>query len=164
MELQVAYNSSTGSAVIQEVGEAVPADHTNVGTFEHPDTTDELGSHTNHVVFHHVRDLLYHAGEYNMQRVAITSEVTLPIQMVMGVMATPETAEIAIAGTQQITVTFEPANPTNQTVTYASDNEAVATVDAAGLVTGVSAGEAVITVTTEEGEFTDTVTITVTAE
>lgn len=38
------------------------------------------------------------------------------------------------------------------TVTYATDNEAVATVDAAGVVTGVAAGEANITASIKDGD------------
>lgn len=162
MELQVAYNSLTGSAVVQNSGEAVPANHVSAGTFTHPDE-DLLGPNVNHVLYHHVRDLLYFAKELNMQRVTITNEADLPVA-VTGVTATPETAEIVVAATQQITAELEPTDATNTDVTYESDDEAVATVDASGLVTGVAAGEAVITVTTDDGAFTDTVTVTVTAE
>lgn len=76
MDLQVAYNELTGSAVVQNDGEAAPADHTVVGTFTHPNPDDLLGPDVNHVLYHHVRDALYFEDEYNMQRVTITSEVT----------------------------------------------------------------------------------------
>ena len=48
-----------------------------------------------------------------------------------------------------------------QTVTWSSSNEAVATVDQNGVVTGITPGTAVITVTTVDGGFTDTCTVTV---
>ena len=56
-----------------------------------------------------------------------------------------------------------PANATNKKVTWKSSNAAVATVDANGKVTGVKAGEATITVTTEDGGKTATCKVTVNA-
>ena len=54
-----------------------------------------------------------------------------------------------------------PADATNKNVTWSSDNEAAATVSSTGLVTAVAAGSATITVTTEDGGFTDTCAVTV---
>lgn len=51
----------------------------------------------------------------------------------------------------------------NKSAAWTSDNEAVATVDAEGNVTAVSAGTAVITATVAEG-YTDTCTVTVTGQ
>jgi len=68
--------------------------------------------------------------------------------------------QVEIGGTLQLNPVFAPANATNKTVTYSSDNELIASVDASGLVTGVSLGRATITVVTEEGSFTDTCVIT----
>ena len=56
--------------------------------------------------------------------------------------------------------TITPDNATNKNVTWSSDNENVATVEN-GKVTAVGAGEATITVTTEDGSFTAICTITV---
>jgi len=162
MDLQVAYDQLTGSAVVQNGGEAAPADHTVVGTFTHPNPSDLLGPDVNHVLYHHVRDVLYFEDEWNMQRVTITSEVVVPVA-VTGVTLEPSTVSVAVAATTQLTTTVAPADATDQTVAYASDTEAVATVDAAGLVTGVAVGTATITVTTTDGAFTDTTVVTVTA-
>ena len=52
----------------------------------------------------------------------------------------------------------------NREVTFTSSDESVATVDENGLVTGVTQGEAVITVTTEDGSFTDTCQVSVTGD
>ena len=46
---------------------------------------------------------------------------------------------------------------------WSSSDESVATVNSAGLVTAAGAGRAVITVTTEDGNFTAECTVTVTA-
>lgn len=62
---------------------------------------------------------------------------------------------------EQLTATVTPDNATNKNVTWSSDNETVATVDANGNVTAVAAGTATITVTTEDGSHTATCKVTV---
>lgn len=64
--------------------------------------------------------------------------------------------------TDTLTATVEPEDASNKNVTWASDNEAVATVDENGVVTAVSAGTANITVTTVDGKKTATCVVTVT--
>ena len=54
--------------------------------------------------------------------------------------------------TVELDITFEPANTTNFAVSYASSNEAIATVDQNGKITGISSGTTTITVTTENGK------------
>lgn len=63
--------------------------------------------------------------------------------------------------TCQLTATIDPADATNQNVTWTSDDTAVATVSSDGLVTAVQAGTATITVTTEDGGKTATCRVTV---
>ena len=63
---------------------------------------------------------------------------------------------------ETLTATITPSNATNKNVTWSSDNESVATVKN-GVVTAVSAGEAIITVTTADGGKTDACKVTVTA-
>ncbi|MGI6095429.1 MAG: Ig-like domain-containing protein, partial [Lachnospiraceae bacterium] len=63
---------------------------------------------------------------------------------------------------ETLTATVEPENATNQNVTWSSDNSDVASVDENGKVTAVTAGEATITVTTEDGGKTNTCQVTVT--
>ncbi|MCL2287414.1 MAG: Ig-like domain-containing protein [Firmicutes bacterium] len=72
-----------------------------------------------------------------------------------------ELQDIFATETQQLMAIVRPATATNRAVTWVSDNTAVATVNAAGLVTGVAPGTAVITVTTDDGGFTDSVTVTI---
>lgn len=72
-------------------------------------------------------------------------------------------AEIAVAGTLQLTANIDPDTATNKTVTWSTSNAAIATVSAAGLVTGVAEGEVVITATTADQGKTATCEITVTA-
>ena len=74
------------------------------------------------------------------------------------------TSSISKGETSQLSVNFTPSNTTIKDVTYTSSNTSVATVSNNGLVTGVSAGTAVITAkaAVASGYVTDTITITVT--
>ncbi len=78
---------------------------------------------------------------------------------------TPDPVSVAALATQQLTVTATTvvgATPdVTATSTYDSSDDLVATVDAAGLVTGVAAGSCVVTAT-YLGKV-DTVAVTVTA-
>ncbi len=80
---------------------------------------------------------------------------------VIGVSLDRNTLTLTEDDTTQLTATVEPTNATNKDVTWSSDNEAVAMVDANGNVAAVSAGAATITVTTEDGSFTDTCKVSV---
>lgn len=64
----------------------------------------------------------------------------------------------------KLTATVTPDNATNKNVTWTSSAESIATVDAEGNVTGVKEGNAVITVTTEDGGKTASCNVTVTPE
>lgn len=66
--------------------------------------------------------------------------------------------------TETLTATVRPDNANNRKVTWSSDKTEVATVDGAGRVTAVKAGEAVVTVTTEDGGKTATCKVTVKAK
>ena len=65
---------------------------------------------------------------------------------------------------ETLTATVKPDNADNRKVTWSSDKTEIATVDGAGKVTAVKAGEAVITVTTEDGGRTATCKVTVKAK
>ena len=66
--------------------------------------------------------------------------------------------------TETLTATVKPDNADNRKVTWSSDKTDVATVDGAGRVTAVKPGEAVVTVTTEDGGKTATCKVTVKAK
>lgn len=87
---------------------------------------------------------------------------------VMGITLDTHTASFRANEGIALTYTFEtiPDNgkaPTNSKVTFTSSNPEIATVDVDGNVTGVAEGTATITVTTEDGSYTDECTVTVTA-
>jgi len=86
------------------------------------------------------------------------SEVTLDSPMVQkhvtGVALNVTDPSVAPGETLTLTPDIAPATAVNKTVTWASDNTAVATVSSGGVVTGQAEGMANITVTTAEGGFT----------
>jgi len=63
--------------------------------------------------------------------------------------------------TATLIATVAPASATDKSVTWQSSNTAVATVDASGNVTAVGNGTATITVTTTDGGYTASCTVTV---
>jgi uncharacterized protein YjdB len=69
---------------------------------------------------------------------------------------------LLVDSTAQLIATILPEDATNNNVTWSSSNEAIASVSATGLVTALAEGAATITVTTEDGGFTATCTVTVT--
>lgn len=78
----------------------------------------------------------------------------------------PASVNIQEDANQQLTVTFTPADTTDpRTVTYKSDHDEFATVNESGLVHGVAAGSATITVTSvAQPSVSKTVSVTVTAK
>ncbi len=79
---------------------------------------------------------------------------------VNGVTISAQNGMLTAGNTTQLSATVLPNNASNQNVSWTSDNSSVATVFN-GVVTGVSVGTANITVTTADGGFTDSATITV---
>ena len=66
--------------------------------------------------------------------------------------------------TETLTATVRPDNADNKKVKWSSDKTEIATVDGAGKVTAVKPGEAVVTVTTEDGGKTASCKVTVKAK
>lgn len=83
---------------------------------------------------------------------------------VTGVSLDKAAVELTEGDTTTLTATVAPDNATNTDVTWSSNNPSVATVDAEGKVTAVAAGNAIITVKTEDEEMTATCAVTVTAK
>lgn len=81
---------------------------------------------------------------------------------VTGVKLDKSTAKVTVGKTLQLTATVSPDNATDKGVTWESSDTGIATVDENGLVKGVKAGKATITVTTDDGGYTATCEMTVT--
>lgn len=92
---------------------------------------------------------------------SVTGNITISegepsVTPVSGVSLNKTTASISPSDTETLTATVLPANATNKNVTWSANNNHV-TINPNGLtcvVTGASNGESIVTVTTEDGEFT----------
>ncbi|HYR07306.1 MAG TPA: Ig-like domain-containing protein [Longimicrobium sp.] len=99
--------------------------------------------------------------------IPLQDDRTLPIKfrietgIAAQVIVAPDSAAIAVGGTQQFTATVLDlhGNPLACAVTWSSDNTAVATVDASGLATGVAPGSATITATCQAASGNATLTV-----
>jgi len=81
---------------------------------------------------------------------------------VTGVTVSPTSDSIAVSETLTLTATVAPEDATNKAVTWGTSDDTIATVSDAGVITGVAAGTATITVTTVDGSYTATCEVTVT--
>ncbi|MEP3389232.1 MAG: sulfatase-like hydrolase/transferase [Reichenbachiella sp.] len=82
---------------------------------------------------------------------------------VTGINLSPSSASVAVGATTSLTESISPSNATDKSVTWSSNNTSVATVSSSGLVSGVAAGSATITVSSTDGGFTAASDITVTS-
>ncbi len=97
-----------------------------------------------------------------------TIEVSaIPVEMevvaVTGVSVRPRNVTLMDGSTQQLVETVEPDDATEKAVGWSVDDDSIALVNSTGMVEAVSEGSAVVTVTTLDGEFTDTASVTVEA-
>ena len=81
---------------------------------------------------------------------------------VTGVTLDKSVTTLEVGDTETLTATIAPSNATNKNVSWSSDAPSVATVSN-GVVNAVGDGSATITVTTEDGSYTATCNVTVTA-
>ena len=117
------------------------------------------------------------SGDNGVQIVTMPKEVNntlvpakkaLTVAKVQGVAVTgmefsAEEASVELDATLDLSglVVFTPADATNQMVTWKSEDETVATITAAGVVTGLKLGTTKISATSMEGNFSDTLVLTV---
>lgn len=153
MFYRINWHAATRRVLLESNANAAPAAiggaYTSLGTFEHDNEEEEStglngmqGLADNHVVYHHVQDVLYKQGVQDMQSVKIYIDRPRSISIGSG------TLNVAVdADSAPLTVTVTPAGATDKEVTFSSSDEAVATVNDKGVVHGVAAGNAVITAT-----------------
>ncbi|MCR5206298.1 MAG: Ig-like domain-containing protein [Lachnospiraceae bacterium] len=87
--------------------------------------------------------------------------VTASAVAVTGVTANPKTMSLKINEYKTLSAVVAPETATNKAVSFVSSDTSVATVNDKGVVTGLKAGNATITITTTDGNFTDTCAVTV---
>ena len=85
-----------------------------------------------------------------LDSVSATATVHI-VQPVTKITFNGKLAQVYINETAQLEWTVEPDNATNKTLAFKSAKEAIATVDAEGIVTGVKAGKTTVTATATDG-------------
>lgn len=80
---------------------------------------------------------------------------------VTGVNITDSTMTLGLGKTQALSAIVEPNNATNKNVTWLSSNASIVSVTSSGQITGKAVGTANITVKTVDGNFSDTIAVTV---
>lgn len=92
-----------------------------------------------------------------------TCEVTISPFMVpvTGVSLNVTETSIEAGESEQLVATISPPDASNQNVAWYSSDEDVAAVSSGGMVLAIAEGEALITVTTDDGGFTDECLVTV---
>ncbi|MDN6414797.1 Ig-like domain-containing protein [Staphylococcus gallinarum] len=93
-------------------------------------------------------------------KVNVPAFKTNPIK-VTGVTLDKTELALNVGDSATLQATVSPSTATDKTLTYATSDNAIATVDENGVVTAVAAGTANITVTTNDGSKTATCNLTV---
>ena len=94
-------------------------------------------------------------------KTSLSTNITVRIGVDVTGVDLVEPGAVAVSATAQLEAIVLPTNATNQNLTFESDDTSIATVSPDGLITGVSVGTAMITVTTAEGGFTDAIVVNV---
>lgn len=89
-----------------------------------------------------------------------TCEITVTVP-VTGISLNKQETSMYVGDTEQLVATIMPENATNKNVTWLSDKTDIVTVSEDGLITGISEGKAVVSVTTEDGSFTASCAVTI---
>lgn len=90
--------------------------------------------------------------------VACNSEDSITLT---GLSLEPATLSLIVGDTETLKTIIQPIDATNQLITWASNNQEVATVDVEGKVSAVSPGAAIIMATSHDGGKTASCTVTV---
>ena len=85
----------------------------------------------------------------------------IPAAPVNGIILNKTAGRVAVGDTAQLTGAARPSNAADTSLSWSSSDEAIATVDETGLVTGVAPGKVTITVKSNQTGVTNACTITV---
>lgn len=103
-------------------------------------------------------------GGFNINWFEFTTDNSGGVIDVSGVSISSTTISLELGATSSLAETVSPTDATDQSVSWSSDNNGVATVSSSGLVSAISTGSANITVTTNDGGFSASCAVTVIAE
>jgi len=106
---------------------------------------------------------LYSNGGTTVFTSVVTYGLGANVQVVpvTGVSLNKTSTTVGTGASEQLVATVAPAGASNTNVTWSSGNNAVATVNASGVISGVAPGNTTITVTTADGAKTATIALTV---
>lgn len=139
--LQDAMTNGVRNAVLVPDGATAPASHTEIGSFVHANADHDA-------IYHHVRDLLYHEGIYNMQAIRIVFDDEV---FVTAIDLTRTAVSIVAGQNTTVGVNIRPGWATEKDFTVTSDDTLIATVAFNSTtriitVTGVAAGTCTVLV------------------
>lgn len=165
---EISYESSdTTVATVNSNGDikALKAGETTI-TIRASQTDDYRAAKTSYklIVSHKYSDEWKNDGKGYYKECACGDKSYATATPVLGVTLDKQTMSLTVGSTGTLTATITPTDAANQSLTWTSDKEAVATVDENGKVTAVAEGTANITVKTVDGEKTAVCAVTVTAK
>lgn len=91
----------------------------------------------------------------------VSTEIMVHFTHIEKLILDKEKVEMLAGETSALKATILPENSSNKNLSYKSQNTGIANVDENGLITGVSQGKTVITVTSEDGSKTAECTVTI---
>lgn len=94
--------------------------------------------------------------------ITIKNTDEIPTVSVTGITLEKETSSMMVGDKETLFYTIIPTEATNKNVTWETNNSNIATVSDNGEISALSEGEAIITVTTIDGNYSDNCTITIT--
>ena len=148
---------TTGMVVTATYGDGSTADVTALATVSGYDA-ETIGTQT--VTVTYTENGLTKTDTFT---VTVQAAVEEPVA-VTGVTLNTNTVTLTVGQSTLLIATVAPEDATNRNVRWTSSDSTIAAVDSDGNVKAVAAGEAIITVTTEDGSKTATCTITVTKQ
>ena len=93
----------------------------------------------------------------------VQCDVTVTGKPVKSIKLNKTSLSLQEGSSEQLKVTIDPQDATNQTIKYTSNNK-IATVDSNGLVKGISKGSALITASSADGGFVSECKVNVNAK
>lgn len=88
-------------------------------------------------------------------RTSLSTKITVRDQVNVTGIALADINAIGVGASTQLEAFVSPSDAINQNVVFESDNSSIATVSEDGFLTAISEGRVMVTVTTDEGGFTD---------